>query len=284
MNGTASLIEAYFRQQSQLDMPDYFFSKTFDITDFEEKPRRTLPAKSQPIKPDVKPVSRPAVFPVKSGRLPLRADQLCKTGVVVNDAGITEGKRSLLAKLFRETKTCRQCGLCGSRVNVVFGSGNAEAVFLVIGRTPGEEDDAQGLPFSGAAGEILAGMLASAGIDRKKQAFVTDIVKCRTPSDRQPEESEISACMKILDRQMKIHNPKVILLLGKTVAQVMLDMNSGIDDLRADTHSYKGIPAFVTYHPSEILLDSSLRGFVREDMTRLKKPLEEAGAYDITSK
>jgi DNA polymerase len=162
----------------------------------------------------------------------------------------------------------------------VFGTGNPEALFMVIGEAPGEEEDLQGQPFVGAAGALLTKMLSAIDIDRKKHVFIANILKCRPPQNRNPETAEVQACSGILSRQIEIIAPKVILLLGRIAAHALLDTTDSISKMRSSTHEYKGIPVFVTYHPAALLRNDSYRRPAWEDLQKLQKILKDVGVYD----
>jgi uracil-DNA glycosylase len=276
---TVSLITAFFRQQSQFDMPDYFFSPNIDLSSLIQKAqiKSTVPdsaATYLSIKKNS--VNKPVLKPLTAAQL--------MNNTYTSTPRQSSPNRQKLAVFFHESKTCRNCSLCESRVNQVFGSGNADAHFMVIGKVPGAKEDADGMPFTGDCGALLTKMLAAIGIDRKKNAFLTDLVKCRTPLDREPKKSEIDACMSILTGQIDIIRPGTILILGRTAAQALLERTDSMETLRSQKHSLRSIPAFVTYHPDDILKNNALKRPAWEDLTKLKKHIEEAGIYDTATK
>jgi DNA polymerase len=284
MDDRRSSLAAYFRQQSELGIPSYIFSDTFNIATVlpGKKNGDTTSKHSSP----VATMSLVKNAPPKNPAAPKRTARPLPASAIMaqkNSAPLA-GKRALLAELFHQVKTCRNCGLGDSRKNFVFGTGNAEALFMVIGEAPGQEEDLQGLPFVGAAGELLTRMLAAIDIDRKKHVFITNVLKCRPPQNRNPETAEISACAGILARQMEIISPKVILLLGRTAAHALLDSADSIGKLRGRTHDYKGVPVFVTYHPAALLRNDSYRRPTWEDLQKLQLTLRDAGVYDAQAK
>ena len=163
----------------------------------------------------------------------------------------------------------------------MFGAGNPDALFMVIGEAPGEEEDRQGLPFVGAAGELLTKMLSAIAIDRAKQAFISNVVKCRPPGNRNPEPGEVLACSDLLAGQIEIISPKVLLLLGKVAAHALLESTETIAALRERNgkHFYKDIPVFVTYHPAALLRNDNYRRPAWEDLQKLQKALKDANVY-----
>jgi len=185
-----------------------------------------------------------------------------------------EQKRQLLLPLFKTVQQCENCPLCQSRTKAVFGAGAADARVMVIGEAPGADEDAQGLPFVGRAGELLTRMLAAINLDRQKDCFITNILKCRPPSNRAPQDSEILSCTAYLHPQIEIINPQALLLLGKTAAATVLQSVEPISRLRMSTHQYKHIPAFVTYHPAALLRNEQYKAPAWQDLQKLQAYLQ----------
>jgi DNA polymerase len=181
--------------------------------------------------------------------------------------------RDALVKLHDENKNCVACGLGRTRKNFVFGAGNARAGLMVVGEAPGAEEDEQGLPFVGRAGELLTKMLAAIGCDRKNDAFIANVVKCRPPENRNPEADEILACKHILLSQIDIIKPGVILLLGRIAAHTLLDTAASIATLRTQSHAVAGVPAFVTYHPAALLRNEENKRPAWEDLQKVQRAL-----------
>jgi len=183
-------------------------------------------------------------------------------------------KRDELAKFYYKCRNCVACHLSKTRKHFVFGAGNAYSDVLVIGEAPGEQEDLQGFPFVGAAGDLLTKMLAAIRLERK-DIFIANILKCRPPSNRTPEKPEIASCMPILKKQIEIIKPKVILLLGKTAAQSILKSEKTVGALRGTVHYYGEIPAIVSYHPSALLRDASYKRPAWEDLQKFERLLGE---------
>ena len=186
-----------------------------------------------------------------------------------------EGKRRALKELFLEVRGCRRCGLARQRTNTVFGAGNVDAPLVVIGEAPGAEEDAQGLPFVGRAGALLDDMLKAIGLDRKKDVFITNVLKCRPPDNRSPESSEILACNPVLRKQIEILRPRALLLLGRSAAHTVLENPGSIASLRTGHHTCAGIPAVVTYHPAALLRNPAYKRPAWEDLQKLRGILDE---------
>ncbi len=148
---------------------------------------------------------------------------------------------------------CQACTLCQSRTNTVFGTGDEQADWLIIGEAPGQEEDRLGEPFVGQAGHLLDSMLAALDLDRRAKVYIANTLKCRPPANRHPEPHEMAQCAPHLVRQIELIAPKVILLMGRFAVQSILQTDASIASLRGRVHPYQGIPAVVTYHPAYLL-------------------------------
>jgi len=155
-----------------------------------------------------------------------------------------------------DTFQCRSCQLAATRTNVVFGDGDPHSRLLFIGEAPGADEDDQGLPFVGRAGQLLTQILNAAGIDRK-DVYITNIVKCRPPENRLPSPEEMLACDKHLQTQIMLINPALMILLGNTPARWILKTNEGITKIRGRWFEWKGIAAMPMFHPSYLLRNAS---------------------------
>ena len=153
---------------------------------------------------------------------------------------------------------CRACGLCESRRQTVFGVGNTQAHCMVVGEAPGEQEDAQGEPFVGAAGQLLDRMLAALGLGRsettpERQVFIANTLKCRPPRNRNPAPEELAACQPYLERQVALVQPRVILAMGRFAVTQLLGSDAPIGKLRGQVHQWHGVPLVVSYHPAYLL-------------------------------
>ena len=151
---------------------------------------------------------------------------------------------------------CTGCSLHQSRTQTVFGVGNRDADWMLIGEAPGAEEDRRGEPFVGRSGQLLDQMLAAIGQSRDS-VFITNIIKCRPPNNRDPQAGEASACRGYLERQIEIVNPKIIIAVGKISAQNLLGTDSPVGRLRGKRHSFGDVPLVVTYHPAYLLRSPS---------------------------
>ena len=149
-------------------------------------------------------------------------------------------------------KACTACGLRAGCTQTVFGVGDRRAEWMVIGEAPGADEDKQGEPFVGRAGQLLNSMLAAIGLKRE-QTYIANILKCRPPNNRDPKPEEAELCRPFLERQIALLRPKLILAVGRIAAQNLLNTDTPIGKLRGRVHKVYGIPVVVTYHPAYLL-------------------------------
>jgi DNA polymerase len=157
-----------------------------------------------------------------------------------------------LASIAELVCACTKCRLCETRTHTVPGEGAADARLVVVGEGPGRTEDATGRPFVGQAGELLTKILGAIGLERE-QVFICNIVKCRPPENRVPQYDEVSSCVPYLYRQIELIRPRVILAMGGTAAQTLLNTKQALGALRNKTHRFRGTPLIVTYHPAALL-------------------------------
>jgi uracil-DNA glycosylase family 4 len=154
-------------------------------------------------------------------------------------------------------QACTRCGLCRTRRQTVFGVGPTSVRWLIVGEAPGAEEDARGEPFVGQAGRLLDAMLAALGMERGRDVFITNVLKCRPPGNRNPEPEEVARCIPFLQRQLELLAPAGILVMGRFAAQALLGSDASIASLRGRVHACRvgdrSIPAVVTYHPAYLL-------------------------------
>lgn len=163
-----------------------------------------------------------------------------------------------LLSIEQDIGDCRRCRLCEKRNKIVFGSGNPEARLVFVGEGPGADEDAQGLPFVGRAGQLLTQMIEGTakkeGIAIQRQdVYICNVVKCRPPENRTPEPDEMETCGQFLFRQISVIQPKAICALGSTAAKALLGGKDGVTKLRGRWHTWQNFPLMVTYHPSYLL-------------------------------
>ncbi len=148
---------------------------------------------------------------------------------------------------------CRACKLCDGRRNTVFGVGDRQADWLIVGEAPGENEDLQGEPFVGQAGQLLDNMLKAIGLGRSNNVYIANVLKCRPPGNRNPEPDEVAQCEPFLRRQVQLLQPKIILAMGRFAVQALLGTHEPIGKLRGRRHEYLGVPVVVTFHPAYLL-------------------------------
>ena len=180
-----------------------------------------------------------------------------------------------MESIAQKIAACARCPLSKTRKNVVPGEGAANPLVLVVGEGPGADEDEQGRPFVGKAGQLLDKMLAAINLSRDKNCFIANIVKCRPPMNRDPAPEESQACRSFLDAQIHVLKPKMILALGRVALQNLLDTSIGINKMRGQFVDFKGVPFMATYHPSALLRDESLKRPAWEDLKAFKQKLLE---------
>jgi DNA polymerase len=169
---------------------------------------------------------------------------------------------------------CRRCGLSESRNAVVFGSGSSTANLMFIGEAPGAEEDRQGLPFVGRAGELLTRIIQAIDLSRE-EVYIANIIKCRPPGNRDPLPEEVTACRGYLERQIDLIAPKIIVLLGKVAAQTLLGNDLTLGRMRGQWYKVRGVETRVTYHPAALLRNQSFKRPTWEDMQTVRDRLVE---------
>jgi DNA polymerase len=184
-----------------------------------------------------------------------------------------EEKREKLKEFFLNIRECRECILHSTRNKFVFGSGSAEAKIMFVGEAPGKNEDLQGLPFVGRAGDILDKLLAT--IDMKRnEVFIANVLKCRPPENRDPQVEEISICKDYLFKQIDIIDPRIICTLGKYSTQLILDTKQGITGLRGKVFQRDGRLVLPINHPAAVLYTPSRMEKLKEDFSRIKKLID----------
>jgi len=161
-------------------------------------------------------------------------------------------RAATLAEIADLVGGCTKCRLCEARTNTVPGEGADRARLVVVGEGPGKTEDETGRPFVGKAGELLTKILSAIGLERE-QVYICNVVKCRPPENRTPQYDEIAACVPYLFRQIELLAPSVILAMGNTAAQTLLNTKQSLGALRSKVHRFRGIPVIVTYHPAALL-------------------------------
>jgi DNA polymerase len=167
--------------------------------------------------------------------------------------------------LQHQVSQCQACDLCKTRTQTVFGVGNHHATWLLIGEAPGQNEDLQGEPFVGKAGQLLNEMLRAIGLDRE-QVYIANMLKCRPPNNRDPQADEVAACNGFLQQQIALLQPKIILAVGRIAAQNLLKTQQPLSRLRGTQHQLDGIPLVVVHHPAYLLRSLTEKAKAWEDL------------------
>jgi uracil-DNA glycosylase len=183
-----------------------------------------------------------------------------------------------LVEVAQEASSCTRCRLAATRTQVVFGVGNPNADLLFIGEAPGQNEDTQGEPFVGAAGQLLTRMLGEIGLTRD-EVYIANILKCRPPGNRDPQEDEIETCTPWLVEQMSLIQPRVVVTLGNFATKFVLQTQTGITRMRGSVYPWHGRKVIPTFHPAAILRGGGEKGRqfgeLQEDFALIKRTLTE---------
>lgn len=168
-----------------------------------------------------------------------------------------------------ELGDCQRCALAEGRHHVVFGEGNANAILMFVGEAPGRDEDLQGRPFVGRAGELLTRIIAAIGL-RREDVYIANILKCRPPNNRDPQPTEVATCCPFLFRQIQVIRPRLIVALGKFAAHTLLNTSEKISQLRGRFYAYGDAKLMPTYHPASLLRNPGFKKNVWEDMKMVR--------------
>ena len=229
------------------------------------------------------PVASPAPAPVRMSR-PVAAPAEANSPSAPRPlAARPSGVAAMDWPALREAVAgCEACGLCRSRRNTVFGVGHEQAQWMIIGEAPGEQEDRQGEPFVGKAGQLLDNMLRAVGLTRaeagpEQQVYIANVLKCRPPMNRNPEPQEVAQCEPFLKRQVELVAPKLILAMGRFAVQSILQTGEPIGRLRGRVHAYQGVPVVVTYHPAYLLRNPADKARSWDDLCLAREVLRGGG-------
>ena len=194
-------------------------------------------------------------------------------------AGTTAGAQAnSLEELRAAIGDCQRCKLCSARTNIVFGVGNPRAKLMFVGEGPGRDEDLQGEPFVGRAGQLLTDIITKGIGIKREDVYICNVVKCRPPENRNPEPDEVAACEPFLKKQIELVRPEIIVGLGKFAVQTLLKSNAPISKLRGKWHSYHGIKLMPTFHPAYLLRNPADKKLVWEDIKQVIKELASENA------
>ena len=187
--------------------------------------------------------------------------------------GRAPSKAAQLARLAEEVERCRRCPLYRTRTHAVVSDGSSDARLVFVGEAPGRDEDMQGKPFVGAAGQLLTKMIEAMGMKRD-EVYICNVLKDRPPSNRTPLPEEVEACLPFLEEQLAVVRPKVICALGAVAAKALLGPHVAITNVRGQTREYRGTPVVPTFHPAYLLRNPDAKKLVWADLKKVKQLLE----------
>ena len=226
------------------------FYRDLGLTEFYRRP--VDPALSVTVSASESSETAQTIFPEESQTIPSRKSFPAQPEIA---PAVAPAERAAVLELIRqEIGDCTRCALHASRNKLVFGDGDAQARILFVGEGPGADEDAQGIPFVGRAGQLLNNMIAAMGLKRE-DVYIANVVKCRPPGNRTPEPDEANTCSPFLFRQIDVVRPEVLVALGATAATYLLGQRQPLAGLRGRVHSFRGTKLIVTYHPAFLLRD-----------------------------
>jgi uracil-DNA glycosylase len=227
----------------------------------------SIPSRMAPSSNDFMRARKPASVPPAQGPVisGFRSASLFEGGDRLQDDS--------LEKIRADIGDCTRCRLCEQRTNIVFGVGNSKAELVFVGEGPGRDEDIQGIPFVGRAGQLLTQMIEAMGLKRE-QVYIANVVKCRPPENRTPEKDECATCSPFLMRQLDVIQPKVIVCLGNVAMQTLLATNRSMSSVRGQWFPFRGAKLLPTYHPAYLLRNPPAKADVWTD---LKKVMVELG-------
>jgi uracil-DNA glycosylase family 4 len=275
-----ALLARLLRQRGELGAPPVFFEGLAREEALRLLSARAVPARvaagvrpAAPVRPslappDAPPRPRPSPSPVRVAVAPSGAAGTLARGV---ELPVLPAEHEALRAL---VSGCMRCGLADSRSQVVFHDGVPNARLVVVGEAPGQNEDETGRPFVGAAGKLLDLFLMAVDLSRKENVYICNVLKCRPPGNRNPLPDEIEACRPILERQIEVVNPDVILGVGTFAAQWLTGMQAPLGKLRGTVHTYRGVPLVVTYHPAAVLRNQGWARATWDDFQLLRQVLD----------
>lgn len=252
-------------------------------TDETEPEVAVMPAPQPAVGPvSVQPLAPSPSPPVRSGaRMPTPAAAAAPAAPVVLGPR-PEGVATMdWAALRDAVSNCQACTLCQTRKRTVFGVGHPQASWMLVGEAPGEQEDRQGEPFVGRAGQLLDRMLHAVGLTRadaprEQQVFIANVIKCRPPGNRNPQPEEVAQCEPFLQRQVQLVQPRLILAMGRFAVQALLKSTEPIGRLRGRVHDYQGVPLVVTYHPAYLLRNPADKALAWDDLCLAQEVIRQS--------
>jgi len=222
------------------------------------------------------PVRKDALkeFLIKTPDIKKQGEEAPLSRVPEKSGAYASNKEKALKDLQQEIGSCRLCRLSKERKNIVFGEGNPDAELMFIGEGPGREEDLQARPFVGDAGKVLTSLIQKMGLKRS-DVYIANIIKCRPPSNRDPEEDEMTTCMPFIEKQIDIIQPRIIIALGRISAHNLTGNKIPISKLRGKFVNYKGIPVMPTFHPAYLMRNPKDKWLTWEDAQKVIEKLKK---------
>ena len=240
--------------------------------------KQSPPAPVTPAAPVTPPPARAATSEPPASATPAGIS----VGAAAGELFSTFAHLNSLEEIAATVTTCKRCPLYSTALNPVPGTGNPKADLMIVGEAPGATEDEQGVPFVGAAGQLLTKILASPGVElRREDVFIVNVLKHRPPGNRNPMPDEVTACSPYLFRQFELIRPKAILALGTFAAQTLLQSKLAIGKLRGQIHRFHGVPLIVTYHPAALLRNPSWKRPTWEDVQLVRRILDSSGSPPV---
>ncbi len=235
------------------------YQRALGVTVVESLPVSVAPLAAQPV---IKPIKAAGPAPCAPERKEAAA-------------ALSVGPPITLSAVREELGECTRCKLSTGRHTIVFGEGNPEARLVFIGEGPGQEEDQQGRPFVGAAGQLLTDIIVKGMLLKREDVYICNIVKCRPPENRNPEPDEIKSCEPFLIKQLQAIKPQCIVALGNVAVKTLLKTKAGITSLRGNWQTYQGIPVMPTFHPAYLLRIPGDKKLVWEDIKKVMAELSK---------
>jgi DNA polymerase len=248
-DSTAPQLEAWLRYFADLGLPSYYLDRAVTAA----------------------PAAPPAAARSAAVRSPSRPDPVAALPVLAAPSlfdSIERVEGDSLERIREDLGDCTRCRLCRGRRTIVFGVGSPKAELVFVGEGPGHDEDVQGIPFVGRAGQLLTQMIEAMGL-RREDTYICNVVKCRPPENRTPEKDEIATCSPFLLRQLAAIQPKVICCLGAVAAQTLLGTTKSISHYRGQWFDYRGARLIATYHPAYLLRNPAAKPEVWKDLQKV---------------
>jgi uracil-DNA glycosylase family 4 len=267
-------LEAWLRYFADLQLEPFYLERGMSAA-WGSRRREQAQPQPAPCQPG-RPAAASPVSAESSAGQAARAP-IAVAGSLFDRLHVAEG--DTLETIRSDLGECTRCKLHRARTHIVFGEGNPRAELVFVGEGPGEEEDRQGLPFVGRAGQLLNQIIQAMGLKRQA-VYICNVVKCRPPGNRTPERDEIETCLPFLERQLAVIRPRVIVCLGSVAAQALLRLHRPMNELRGQWFDYNGMRLLVTYHPAYLLRNPAAKRYVWGD---LQKVMTELGLSGVSS-